>query len=290
MSNVIPRKYDGIPLKIDGIPIRTDDSSCCCRLLCCQRASNCIEMRVLFPFGYSEDGPCTATDLVTGETIEEFRWLLYSADGLTAWSSQNQYYNGVDYQSFDVSCVTDLGYDWSSLVGDAIVDSFDNIMAGAETLSCEPWHAIWRGPNDLGHPLAPEGCYGVPEAATTMIYLEAYEVACPSGIGEPRAMQQIIQPIYSIGPGTIIKQELAKFGIEAKAEGCKCNELAAMMDRVGPDIVEKDIDKYVNKMRESIKSWKSKLPIPTPPDFVIRQLILHGVKRSRESRIISDRK
>lgn len=93
------------------------------------------------------------------------------------------------------------------------------------------------------------------------------------------------KPKYSIGPGTAIKAELAKWGIHPKEKKCKCNDIAAAMDELGPDALERNLDLYVAKMRESFKEWRGGIPIPTPPDFILRQIIEYGISTSRDSLI-----
>ena len=90
---------------------------------------------------------------------------------------------------------------------------------------------------------------------------------------------------YTIGPGTAIKAELAKWGIHPKEKKCKCNDIAAAMDELGPDELERNLDLYVAKMRESFKEWRGGIPIPTPPDFILRQIIEYGISTSRDSLI-----
>lgn len=84
------------------------------------------------------------------------------------------------------------------------------------------------------------------------------------------------------GPGTIIRETLHSFGITDN--GCGCTALANEMDQVGADRVEAQLDIYVSKMNESIKRWRrnSGLPLPQPPSLVIKELILYGIRKSRQ--------
>lgn len=85
------------------------------------------------------------------------------------------------------------------------------------------------------------------------------------------------------GPGTIIRETLHAFGISD--HGCGCTALANEMDAAGVDLVEKNVDQYVEKMKESIKRWRreSNSILPQPPTFVIKELILYGCQKSRSS-------
>lgn len=86
-----------------------------------------------------------------------------------------------------------------------------------------------------------------------------------------------------MGPGTAIKNVLESFYITAG--GCGCESIAQAMDKDGPDGVETKIDSYISQMKESIKNWRktNNSLIPQPPDFTIRELILYGIRKSRES-------
>lgn len=87
-------------------------------------------------------------------------------------------------------------------------------------------------------------------------------------------------------PGTVIKSTLAAWGITEKA-GCGCYGLANKMDKVGPDVVEKEIDTYVADMQVSIKTWRSKSFITRtlvrPPDKIVKGLIEYGIWKSRQT-------
>lgn len=91
---------------------------------------------------------------------------------------------------------------------------------------------------------------------------------------------------YYRGPGSVISDTLAAWRIKHHA-GCDCTSIAADMDSDGPDLVEKKLEHYTSRMKKSIKIWRKVnwyKPIPQPPDFVIRDLILYGISKSREEK------
>lgn len=84
------------------------------------------------------------------------------------------------------------------------------------------------------------------------------------------------------GVGSEIKRTLAIFHIYAN-EGCSCTALSDEMDKMGIDYVEKYLDNYVIKMRESIKKWRKENGsyLPTPPDSIIKKLIEYAISKAR---------
>ncbi len=90
---------------------------------------------------------------------------------------------------------------------------------------------------------------------------------------------------YSGKVGSYIKNFLKKFRIRPHV-GCSCYSLAEEMDRVGPDVVEKEIDSYTDKMYESIKDWRRTrsglIPVPQPPRIVIYETIQFAILMVRE--------
>jgi len=86
------------------------------------------------------------------------------------------------------------------------------------------------------------------------------------------------------GVGETIRTTLAAFGIYS-LEGCYCTTLAKKMDEDGPEEVEKKLEYYVKEMKESIKQWRRQHTtiLPSPPELVIRQLIIYGIQKSKES-------
>lgn len=90
------------------------------------------------------------------------------------------------------------------------------------------------------------------------------------------------------GPGTIIRQTLAAWGI-TEHSGCGCTDIANEMDKDGPDNTEIKLEYYVQKMNNSIVNWKAsgnvvQQNIPTP-EFAVRKLISYGVNKSREEAV-----
>jgi hypothetical protein len=77
------------------------------------------------------------------------------------------------------------------------------------------------------------------------------------------------------GPGTLLKQSLAKIGIHA-APGCQCNPRAALMDRNGPDWCNANIELIVTWLRE--ESTRARLPFLAP---AARLLIRRCIAKSR---------
>ena len=90
------------------------------------------------------------------------------------------------------------------------------------------------------------------------------------------------------GVGTIIAETISTFGIKSK--GCSsCEKLANELNQVGPDLVELNLDFYVTKFKESIKTWRrehSKI-VPVPPDAVLKKFLQYAIAKSRESALVS---
>lgn len=306
-------KYGGRAFKKDGKARK----ECCCVNGCCDFTAHtvpCIGIRIIFLDGYPVV-PCMAPDTTTGLNYQDFEWIAYSPDGGGIWGAVNSFWNGAWGQSFNVDCaVIDNRYVWSGVSGDCSDDTYANKLAGVTTLSCNPFHVIWKGPDNLGHPMSNAGCCSSTDDPAGKIYVEAYEIECPPGVGggvegevfmstrssikerkytigvdsaikSSNTIMLPEKPKYSIGPGTAIKAELAKWGIHPKEKKCKCNDIAAAMDELGPDELERNLDLYVAKMRESFKEWRGGIPIPTPPDFILRQIIEYGISTSRDSLI-----
>ena len=79
--------------------------------------------------------------------------------------------------------------------------------------------------------------------------------------------------------GTIIKNSVEFFGIRTH-EGCGCTELANEMNQYHPELILGNPEPWVLKMQESIKKWKGRWPIPSPPDSVVRSLITFAAKKN----------
>lgn len=78
------------------------------------------------------------------------------------------------------------------------------------------------------------------------------------------------------GPGTELKKLLATIGIEATPR-CSCNEVAAEMNRLGPDWCLENEDKIIAVMER--EAARRKLPFVR---VVAAQLIRLAVRRSRK--------
>jgi len=88
------------------------------------------------------------------------------------------------------------------------------------------------------------------------------------------------------GTGTIIRETLAAWKITAHS-GCGCTEIAAEMDAVGADVVEQNLDHYVDRMYESVKLWRSsgntlQQVLPLPPKVLVKELIQYAITKHRE--------
>jgi len=70
---------------------------------------------------------------------------------------------------------------------------------------------------------------------------------CPAGL--PIGCGPITAPALPPGPGTILKKMLARLGLRVRP-GCKCNQRAAQMDRLGPDWCERNIDTILDWLEE----------------------------------------
>lgn len=88
---------------------------------------------------------------------------------------------------------------------------------------------------------------------------------------QPRTPVGYSAPIPDIGPGAMLKKQLKKIGIHA-TEQCACNARAAMMDALGCDWCEQNIDTIVGWLRE--EAARRKLPfIELFGVFLIRRAI-----------------
>lgn len=91
-----------------------------------------------------------------------------------------------------------------------------------------------------------------------------------------------------VGVGQHIKIALTNLGIQTVADerGCKCDRLARLMDAMGPDACEKDIDRLVDLMQKSIYRWrrsKGKVigAVMRPPDLIVREFITWAIEQAR---------
>lgn len=95
------------------------------------------------------------------------------------------------------------------------------------------------------------------------------------------------------GPGTIIKETLAAWGI-SEHTGCNCNSIAEEMDRDGPQIVQQRMNYYVDEISTSSRTWRkglhiASIHIPTlqPPKFIIKELIEYAITTSFAERSLN---
>ena len=77
------------------------------------------------------------------------------------------------------------------------------------------------------------------------------------------------------GPGTELSRLLARFGVHAVA-GCRCQDYARRMNRLGPSWCEHHVDRIVGWMRRSAQ--RRRLPFSR---IVARQLVRTAIHRSR---------
>lgn len=84
------------------------------------------------------------------------------------------------------------------------------------------------------------------------------------------------------GVGTIVTELLSSVGLSR--HGCGCTDLANKWNRMGPDAIEEDLDNQVLAFKESIKKWRQNNTrlVPTPPNLVLRSLLIYAVGKSRE--------
>lgn len=269
-----PRKWNGIPFKLGGIPIKTDDPNCCCGGCNCDFLPDTLYVDVTF---------CTSNTVSLAEITNPSDWLLNCGGGgnpnvLRAWRGSGEFGVGNNEAFWEVACIGN-GQDGGLLM----YQRFNACIPFDETIA-----EICPAFGGFGYWLLADEYFC---SADNPIIYETLGV--PLSTCNPDCYEgwtyiirwtdlPLSSPMQALGPGTVIKNLLASYGIQAKEKGCKCNSLAYMMDKDGPDKVEARIDYYVDEMRESIKEWKGRIPIPTPPDFVIRKLILHAVQVSRD--------
>lgn len=85
------------------------------------------------------------------------------------------------------------------------------------------------------------------------------------------------------GVGTILKDTFASFGIYSDP-GCSCELVAQEMDRTKVEDIEKNIAKWVVKMKDSFKQWKKekKVPIPVPSSYILKEFIEYACRKNRQ--------
>ena len=86
-------------------------------------------------------------------------------------------------------------------------------------------------------------------------------------------------------PGTVLKNYFASRGIKTHA-GCKCNNIASRMDRLGPDGCMKHLRPIATAMRVSAKTWKQEAngiwkAFPIPPLAYFEHLVKWAANKSR---------
>jgi len=77
------------------------------------------------------------------------------------------------------------------------------------------------------------------------------------------------------GPGTQLKRILARFWIRS-GDGCQCDQRALLMDEMGPDWCEENLETIVDWLAES--AHQRHLPFSRR---VARQLVTYAIHRAR---------
>jgi hypothetical protein len=95
---------------------------------------------------------------------------------------------------------------------------------------------------------------------------------------EPPPKEQT--PKHSLGPGTALKDSLARFGFK-ETEGCGCGAHAATMDKRGPDWCEENIETIVGWLRESAE--KQRLPFSA---WLAKLFVKRAIRKSRASPLV----
>lgn len=85
----------------------------------------------------------------------------------------------------------------------------------------------------------------------------------------------VIPKLPSIGPGTELKNILAKFGFH-QTKGCKCEPHRIAMDQNGPDWCEKNIDTIIGWLKD--EAAREGLPFIAP---AARILVRRAIAKSR---------